>query len=66
MNGFELKNIRTKLGLNQTQMGQELGVNNETICRWERKNTELGKLQSDAVRRLLEQKGAAHEDTSQL
>lgn len=35
MVGEELKAIRTKLGLTQTQLGENLGVARNTVTRWE-------------------------------
>jgi DNA-binding transcriptional regulator YiaG len=52
MDGSKLREIRDMLGLQQDEIAEFLGVNNETVCRWERGNLELKKMVSDAIQRL--------------
>jgi transcriptional regulator with XRE-family HTH domain len=49
MNGGRLREIRKSLRLQQTDVAEFLGVDNETVCRWEKLNRELNKLQEDAI-----------------
>ena len=49
MNGKELRKIRQMLRLFQTEIAKYLGVDNETVCRWEKTDRELTKLQSEAI-----------------
>jgi transcriptional regulator with XRE-family HTH domain len=35
MRGEELKEVRTQLGLTQEELGERLGVRNNTVWRWE-------------------------------
>jgi DNA-binding transcriptional regulator YiaG len=52
MDGTKLKILRESLGLNQGEIAFYLGVNNETVCRWERGGVELKKMASEALDRL--------------
>jgi transcriptional regulator with XRE-family HTH domain len=53
MNGSKLKEIRQMLRLYQTDIAEYMGVDNETVCRWECGNKELSKVQSAAVEALM-------------
>jgi DNA-binding transcriptional regulator YiaG len=52
MTGEKMREIREMLGLQQGEIAEHLGVNNETICRWERQNAELRKVVADSIERL--------------
>jgi DNA-binding transcriptional regulator YiaG len=52
MDGKKLREIRQELSLLQTDIAWYLGVDNETVCRWERREVKLSKLVGDAVSRL--------------
>jgi DNA-binding transcriptional regulator YiaG len=49
MDGMELRERRKELRLQQVEIAEYLGVDNETVCRWERTGKELNKLQSAAL-----------------
>jgi DNA-binding transcriptional regulator YiaG len=52
MNAQEPREIRQGLKLRQTEVAEYLGVDNETICRWEARNRELNKLRGEAIEKL--------------
>lgn len=41
MTGSEMRELRLRSGLYQIEVALEMGLDNETICRWERSNKEL-------------------------
>ncbi len=47
--------VRTELGLTQTQLGEQLGVNLSTVWRWEKGHLPVSKIVLSAVERLREQ-----------
>ncbi len=52
MTGTELKDLRDKEGMTQEQLGQKLGVNRDTIRRYELMK-EVPEMVSLAIRKLL-------------
>jgi len=52
MNGFRMREIREAAGLYQIEVAAELGLRNETLCRWEAKGSKLSKLVEEAFLRL--------------
>jgi DNA-binding transcriptional regulator YiaG len=53
MDGFRLRELRKMVGLRQVEVALELGVDNETVCRWERSGRKLTVLQERAVMELV-------------
>lgn len=53
MNGHEMEAIREQNGLRQREVAAELGVSNETICRWEQSGRELTRMAEGAFLRLI-------------
>ena len=41
MDGSELRQIRTRLGLTQAKMAERLGVTQNTVARWERNEVRI-------------------------
>jgi hypothetical protein len=53
MDGNALRDLRKIAGLRQGEVGAELGVNNDTICRWECGAKEIEKVYWEAFERLI-------------
>jgi len=53
MNGFRMKQLRNAAGLLQIEVAPELGVNNDTICRWENKDKEIPKAYAEVFSNLV-------------
>ena len=54
MNGPRMRELRKSVGLFQVEVALELGLDNETICRWEkREHWELPKVYAEALERLV-------------
>ena len=53
MDGRKMREMRTAAGLRQKEVGPELGVNNDTICRWECGGKESEKVYWEAFERLV-------------
>jgi transcriptional regulator with XRE-family HTH domain len=53
MTGKEMRELRLSVGLKQTEVAAELGVDNQTICRWEKAETELKKAYATAFELLV-------------
>jgi DNA-binding XRE family transcriptional regulator len=53
MTGARMRELRRLAGLQQVELAAELGLDNETICRWEKQDKELSRLVSEAVQRLV-------------
>lgn len=43
MTGDQIRALRLTSGLRQTEVAPELGVDNQTVCRWEKLGTALKK-----------------------
>ncbi len=50
-----IRRIRHELGLTQSELGDELGVNLSTVWRWEKGHLPVSKVVLSAVERLKEQ-----------
>lgn len=55
IDGSELKFARKALGFTQTDLGKQLGVTTETVCRWETGKEDFKRQTPLALLRLLEQ-----------
>lgn len=53
MDGARMRDLRRAAGLRQGEVGNELGVNNDTICRWETGGKAIGKVYWEAFERLV-------------
>ena len=53
MNGCRMRDLRIAVGLFQTEVGPELGVNNDTIHRWEKSGYQIKKIYWEAFERLV-------------
>jgi len=53
MTGFRMRQLRQCAGLYQIEVAPELGLDNETICRWERKDRPVPKVYAEAFDRLV-------------
>lgn len=54
MNGPQMRSLRQKAGLLQIEVASELGLDNETICRWEkREHKDIPKVYAEAMERLV-------------
>lgn len=53
MDGRKMRDMRKGAGLRQKEVGPELGVNNDTICRWEHGGKEIEKVYWEAFERLV-------------
>jgi DNA-binding XRE family transcriptional regulator len=52
--GKRMRELRRLVGLRQIEVAPELGINNETICRWERQeHKDLLKVYAEAFERLI-------------
>jgi transcriptional regulator with XRE-family HTH domain len=50
MNGKELRGIRRRLGLSGRQLGEIIGVTQNTIARWERGEVSIGQPAARLIR----------------
>jgi DNA-binding transcriptional regulator YiaG len=53
MKGKKVRELRREAGLRQTELAAELGVDNQTLCRWEVTDRELTKAQELLVLAIL-------------
>ena len=53
MTGERMRELRQAARLLQKEVGAELGVHAETVCRWETGRSPIGKLESEAFMRLV-------------
>lgn len=53
MTGNEMRNFRMSAGLLQVEIAAELGMDNQTVCRWENSGAELKKVYSEMFERLV-------------
>ena len=52
MDGFRIREIREASGLLQVEVAMELGICQETLCRWEKSGKEVSKMAQEAFLRL--------------
>ena len=53
MNGYRMRDKRIASRLFQSEVGAELGLSNETICRWEATGKELPKAYAEVFETLM-------------
>lgn len=56
MTGSELRRLRHGLGLTQAQMGERIGVTQNTVARWERGEVGIGEPQARLIRLIVRMK----------
>lgn len=54
MTGKEMRDLRLAAGLKQTEVAAELGIDNQTVCRWEKSSAELKKAYATAFELLVQ------------
>jgi transcriptional regulator with XRE-family HTH domain len=53
MNGQRMRELRKAAGLRQIEVAIELGLDNQTVCNWENRNTELLKVYGESLENLV-------------
>ena len=53
MNGYRMRSLRQCAGLLQIEVAPEMGLNNETICRWEKLDREIPKAYAEVFTTLV-------------
>lgn len=55
----QVRRLRTKMGMNQTELARELGVSKAAVSQWERGETSMRKGHAKLLARIAKERGAA-------